>query len=468
MVRTAIYKNLSPIKRRCLHRQVAQVLETAGDEFLIYEDLDYQIASHYERAGIPFKAISFYRQAGDRALEVYATSQAISYFRNALSCMPDPLPYGSLGQSLEKECIHLLQTLGENLELTGEHELAREHLLKAKKELLQYPQDRVIAACNQRLIGDTYKSEGNYRFASQAYELAKSYLDAESIETDPEVRNEWLGLQISRAFMYYGSGDAASMLELAIEMEPVIKSHGNKVQRGQFYLIKSVMQSRRDRYKVDGESLSLIKEALRDFEEVGDLYWISEAQFVFGLSSLLMDEFTQAESYLLSALENLKRMDKEFLYIICLGYLSLLFRRINKKETCLEYAKRCLSLAESADMNTYAGLAKANLGWLSWKSNDSISVKEYCRSAVDLWKGSVYPFQWTARLPLIAVMLSEDLHVEALQQAQTMLANTQQVLPPKLNKLIEDGIMWWKKNDQVGSLQSLRKARNIAEEIHYL
>ena len=84
-IREVAYLEVSPVKRRALHRRVAQALE-----LLHRSDLDgvsADIAAHYEQAGQTEKAIAFYRRAAVVARQVYANEEAIRLYSRALDLL---------------------------------------------------------------------------------------------------------------------------------------------------------------------------------------------------------------------------------------------------------------------------------------------------------------------------------------------------------------------------------------------
>jgi DNA-binding SARP family transcriptional activator/tetratricopeptide (TPR) repeat protein len=82
-VRDVAQAQLSPTKRRWLHRQVAQALESLHAGTL--DEVAGQIALHYEQAGMPERAIPFYLRAADIARRVYASDVAINCFHRLLA-----------------------------------------------------------------------------------------------------------------------------------------------------------------------------------------------------------------------------------------------------------------------------------------------------------------------------------------------------------------------------------------------
>ncbi len=98
-IREAAYAELSPMRRKQLHRQVAQALET------IYKnDLDAvsgQLALHYERTGLFVKAIDWYVRAAHVAWNLHAFHDTVNLRRSAMKLISHlPITAASKGHAL--------------------------------------------------------------------------------------------------------------------------------------------------------------------------------------------------------------------------------------------------------------------------------------------------------------------------------------------------------------------------------
>src|SRR6266536_6298656 len=74
-IRDVAYTEIRPAQRHLLHRRVAEALEQTHAGTAL-DTVSSQIASHYEQAGVPERAVPFYRRAGLAAQRVYANREA--------------------------------------------------------------------------------------------------------------------------------------------------------------------------------------------------------------------------------------------------------------------------------------------------------------------------------------------------------------------------------------------------------
>lgn len=84
-LREVAYQSLSSIRRRLLHRRVAEALELAHADHL--DEAAHQLARHFERAGNPGKAITYYEHAAAVAHRLAAVQEAIGFLTHAQSLL---------------------------------------------------------------------------------------------------------------------------------------------------------------------------------------------------------------------------------------------------------------------------------------------------------------------------------------------------------------------------------------------
>jgi DNA-binding SARP family transcriptional activator/tetratricopeptide (TPR) repeat protein len=85
-LRSLIYEEISQVRRRLLHRRVADELVTSARRSGIgAAGVAAALAYHYELGGVPHQAAQWAVTAGEHARQLYANREAISYFENALT-----------------------------------------------------------------------------------------------------------------------------------------------------------------------------------------------------------------------------------------------------------------------------------------------------------------------------------------------------------------------------------------------
>ncbi|MBV8834849.1 MAG: AAA family ATPase [Acidobacteriaceae bacterium] len=99
LLRQAAYSELSPVRRRHLHRRVARALTDVHRTNM--QNWNGQIASHFEQGGMAEAAIEWYERAAAHARERYADSEAAGLLRHALGlCASLPQSETTLKQEL--------------------------------------------------------------------------------------------------------------------------------------------------------------------------------------------------------------------------------------------------------------------------------------------------------------------------------------------------------------------------------
>jgi adenylate cyclase len=88
LFQTYLYNNLDEVERGRLHEQVGTALETlCGERTEEVAAIAPQLAWHFEKAGMPAKAITYYQQAGDRAVRMSANAEAIVHLTGGLELL---------------------------------------------------------------------------------------------------------------------------------------------------------------------------------------------------------------------------------------------------------------------------------------------------------------------------------------------------------------------------------------------
>jgi adenylate cyclase len=80
-----LYHSLDEVERAFLHEKVGNALEALyGGES---GEIAIELARHFQTAGLPERAVGYWRQAGERAVRVSASEEAVAHFNRALATL---------------------------------------------------------------------------------------------------------------------------------------------------------------------------------------------------------------------------------------------------------------------------------------------------------------------------------------------------------------------------------------------
>jgi len=206
IVRDVVYEEVSPFRRKKLHNVVGCALEKVYAK-KIDEHLG-ELALHFLESGDKGKALDYFLKAGEKAVKIYANTEAISYFQSALKLLEE-----KEGEYREKA--RVLETLGDIKRLVGEYDLCMKcwnEALLLWKQLDEKEKvarlHRMIAIVLWREVGKTEQAQGNFEKALRILEI-----EPESIEL--------AALYAARATMSYFTEDvtkARYWAEKALEL----------------------------------------------------------------------------------------------------------------------------------------------------------------------------------------------------------------------------------------------------------
>jgi DNA-binding SARP family transcriptional activator len=472
MLRVVAYNMLSPAQKKFTHNRVAKTLEGQVSEYDLRgqenfrHNLTGQVAYHYEKAGNFDKAWKYYRKAAMIAKDLYANQEAVIQFQRALLVLERMEDARRHQHYQQGKVSSVLEQLGKLLERQGDHGQARQAFQTALSHLSL--SDRIWESRLNHFIGDTYKSQGQYEDALRAYALSESCLSIDHSCTSQEYWQEWLEIQFSQIKLYYGKGDSEKMGEIVGGVQSVVERYGSTTQRASYYNLSSLTAIRQERYAVSEGTISLAMKALHAYQELNDPVGIAEVEFFLGLCSLCRNQLPIAENHLMTSLEMLEKIGDRRTYVLCLSYLSLLFRRKNQVEGAQNYATMCLA-DDHIDQNpSPAGLAKANLAWVLMAQGLPDQAFQHAQSALELWKGSVYPFQWTALFPLIKLAMDGGDDEKAVSYISQLLGPTQQRLDNRMNTLLEEIVTLAGKGQPDLVHERLHDTLELAQQLGYL
>jgi DNA-binding SARP family transcriptional activator len=171
LLREVAYTDLSPVRKRFLHRRIARALEEVHAADL--ENVAGQVAAHYASADMAEQAIRYHRRAAGAALQRFADREAAAELRRALAlCREMPATAARKEQELEILIAlvrTLITTLGYAAEEVGTCSSQAVALFRELR-LAQYGVTALSCACVFHIVrGDFASTE---RLCAELFDLA--------------------------------------------------------------------------------------------------------------------------------------------------------------------------------------------------------------------------------------------------------------------------------------------------------
>lgn len=182
IVRDVVHEEVSHLRHKKLHGGVGRALEKVYEKN-IDEHLG-ELAWHFLEFGDEDKALGYFLKAGDRAAEIYANNEAVSYFQHAMTLLEK-----KDGESQEKA--RVLEKLGNIRSFGGEYDVSARYWNEAMELWSQLHEDESVARLHRKIAyllwehkGDAVKAEEHYNRAlailegrPESVELASLYED---------------------------------------------------------------------------------------------------------------------------------------------------------------------------------------------------------------------------------------------------------------------------------------------------
>ena len=460
-LREEAYAALSSVRKRFLHRRVAEALEEVYKDDL--DAVSSQIAAHYEHAGLPERAIPYYRRAGEVAMGVYAGAEAITAFQQAAALLEAAGVRFQHKQSWEVAA-SVYEHLGDVFAVIGKPQEARQ----AYQQAMAYipAQEYIWQARLHREIAKTWNNPTDIKAALHEHKVAEQALEHASDRSSPAWQREWIQLQFDRLLPHRFQVPVQEMTDVIERMEPIVEQYGTVVQRGQFLLSVAVRDLVSDHYGGSEKTISSYRHALLTVEQTGNIGYIGFAHFGLGLSLLFAGNLDEAEEQLRATIKIAEQISHVMLLERALAFLLIVFRRRGQ----VEEARYTITRASTVPANRHAGMIKGHRAWVAWRDGNVGEAEAYARAALEEWQREqqVSPYQWTGLWPLIGVALTQERLAEAVDYVRMLLAPTQQRPPETLFTMLEAAVRAWDSGQYEAVRALLHQAMPLAQEVGFL
>ena len=252
-LREQAYTSLSTVHRRLLHRRVAEALEA------VYADTpdvgSLQVAVHYERAGLLWKAIAWYQRAGEVASRIAANAEAIDAYQQAAALLEAsggaPAPQDWQWDIAAQVYTHLGDLLG----MTGRAQEARQVYQQGRMHIPA--QAFLWQAHVQRKIAKTWNHPCTLETLLRGYTEAERILEQAPDRASLQWHQEWLDIQLDQLLpLQLHRISVQQMNEMLEKIQPIVEQYGTAAQQAQFFLSAAAWNMARDRSLVSEETVA--------------------------------------------------------------------------------------------------------------------------------------------------------------------------------------------------------------------
>jgi tetratricopeptide (TPR) repeat protein len=369
LTQESAYASLLKHQRREIHRAVAQAYEKIyGDRCT--DEFAAILARHYSEAGDAEQTLVYAAHAGDAAARIYANTEAISFYTQALD-LAKPRAENT------PQLISLYTRLGRAYELSENYPRALE-LYHAMQTLAQTRSDRALELQALMLQATAYAvGTGGVRDLSKAQEISMQGLElAQALADRPaQARLYWILLLVNR----FGNLGPAQAVEYGEKSLALARELGLTEQ------IAFTLNDLTSAYRGTGQfdlGYAIVPQVTALWRKLNNLPMLAEALMASSVSSLMqgqLDESIQqgVESYRLNA-----SIGNRYGLSLTGGFLWYTYRELGQLQRAIELAEESTALAKEAKFygpywSTLVDLA-ATFDWLG----DYGRAAEYAQRAL--------------------------------------------------------------------------------------
>ena len=342
-IREVLYEELNPIRRRRLHRHVAEALKSNSEKFCCAVE---KLAHHYIQAGDHEQGLEYAKQAAAEAARVFAFDEAIAAYGRARDCAE---ALGLTDEQLAQE-----EAIGKAFMLHGDTILAGEHFERALV-LATDPATRARLQCEAAsslvVTGDPRGSE-YLREALQVLDPSTNPLEtANALST--EARFHHLAGRHQKAIEI--------LLRAAELIEPIAESDNAKSAEPMISRIYAFTAGAYQHYGLYDEADRWARRALA-FGEKHDILFAQAAGYEYlGEDSIHKGTYEAGLEYAQREMEIADRLhsrERRAWAHLCSAQCRLLLGQIDRAE---QEVLAGIALAESIGENRALSLFRSNL-----------------------------------------------------------------------------------------------------------
>ncbi len=457
----AAYGSMLLARRKELHRQIAEAIETLFSGRI--DELSATLGYHFERAEATERAIVYLGRAAERAKATFANAEAISSYESAIRLIAR-----AGEEQFRQHAARLNEGLGDVLTLAGRHDDARTSFARALN--LVENAELISRARLHRKIGSSHSLQRHFAETTGEFDLAEKALAAPGDKQPADWWEEKVEIQLERMHLFYWQGMVKEMRELADRFRLVTIERGAARQRARFLNMLALSMLMQSRFRPSQECVELAKSAVAASKEANNPAEAVHINFVLGLIELFHGDFGDAAEQCGNALQMAVRTGDLVLQARCLTYRAVAYRRLGDVPRCRTEAEKTLVLAGELKMVEYVAMAKASLAWVALREKNEEEAEKLATEALELWHGMEDPYSmdWMALWPLIAIAFARKNIPRAIEFANGLLEENQHPPPEKLSVVVRKACEKWQNGVEEEAGSALAESIQIAKELHYI
>jgi tetratricopeptide (TPR) repeat protein len=453
-LRQVAYRGLSPIVRRAHHLRAARALNERYAHAL--DAVASQIAYHYGRAGENKLAADYHYRAAVHAAGQFAHEQTIRHCLQAVTLLGDEDTAAPIILA------DLYAELARAYRFTARHRKSADAYTSA----LAQTTEPLARAMLYREAGEAATAQMDFATAQDRFEQAVHELMKLSLQDETWWR-AWLDAKQAWAVVYYYQSQLTNLDAVLSEIADPMAKHGTAGQKSDYYGALTQLTLRRERYVGNTELMAYVSEALHWAEASGDAEKIALHRFGYGFALLTTRRLEEALASLERAYEAEKQMGNASVLNQIVIYLLVTLRIQDRVEDVRARLEESLTLAYQQGSPHYIGAAEGHAAWVAYRDGDLNDAREHCATALGHWQQTVYPFQWIACMPALALALHDGDLTGACDAARRMTASNQEQLPAELEEALQAACAAGQQN-AVACEDALRTALTLARSAGYL
>ncbi len=419
MMRETIYETLLMKRRRTLHLQMGEYLETAkGWPADIFE----RLAHHFVQAKHTLKAIRYLYIAARQGARFFAHETALSSYEKALSLMgknelpaEQPISVNAAGNEwltlaqLKRQTVLAIVDI---YWLTGEYKQALEYIESA----FSISEDALFLQHLYLNQGKCFEKMSRWEDAMSAYAAAEKHLKHNTRSA------EMARLKNATAWTYYRQGEYAKAEAASEAALNILETVPDLKETAYAFNVKGVIHYHQQAWEA---ALAAYEKSLSIQEQIHDRWGQGNSWSNMGSVYLMTTRMEQAKSAFLKSLELRESLGDSTGVANSCNNLGHIYQEIREPEKAVAFLQRSLNIYQRSGNQLGEAISLCNLGTAHQLSQQFESAEQRLQEGIDRLKAlDVKQVLPEAMNGLAEVLLEQEKHVHArrlLEEVEPLL-----------------------------------------------